>query len=63
MVAVLPSVFLKVNAVPMQWRQCTKRFMQYVVTENAGPMMMDAVMLQGCRYPYSLMNVDAVPKQ
>ena len=41
----LPTVSLKVTAVPMQWMQCTYRLMQYVVTEVAVPMKVDAVPL------------------
>ena len=44
-VAVPPSVSLNTNAVPMQWMQSTKRWMWYVVTEDAVPMNVDAVIL------------------
>ena len=46
MVAVPPATSGKADAMPMQWMQCPTRWMQYVVTEDAVPMKLDAVYLQ-----------------
>ena len=46
MVAVPATLSLNVYAVPMQCMQCPTRWMHYVVMEDAGPMKVDAVMLQ-----------------
>ena len=45
-VAVPPALSLNVNAVPRHWLQCHRRWMQFVVTEDAVPMKVDAVLLQ-----------------
>ena len=51
-VAAVPrSVSLNVDAVPMQWMQGTKRWLQYVVTEDVVPMKVDAVSLQWLQCP------------
>ena len=43
----MPSALsLNVDAVPRQWMQCPSRGMQYVVTEDAVPMKVDAVIRQ-----------------
>ena len=44
--AVSPALSLNVDAVPMQWLQCHRRWMQYVVMEVAVPTKVDAVILQ-----------------
>ena len=41
-----PRVSLNVHAVPMQCMQCPTRWRQYVVTEDAVPRKVDAVILQ-----------------
>ena len=46
MVAVSPAVSLNVDAVSMQGLQSHRRWMQYVVTEDAVPMKVDAVILR-----------------
>ena len=46
MVAVPHAVSLNLEAVLMQCMQCPKRWMQHVVTEDAVPMNVDAVILQ-----------------
>ena len=39
MLAVSPALSRYVDAVVMQWMKCPTRWMQYVVMEDAGPMM------------------------
>ena len=51
MVAVPPAMSGIVDAVSMQCMQCTYRFMQYVVTEDAVPMKVNAVSLQWLQCP------------
>uniref|UniRef100_A0A914R6D7 Phlebovirus glycoprotein G2 fusion domain-containing protein n=1 Tax=Parascaris equorum TaxID=6256 RepID=A0A914R6D7_PAREQ len=51
MVAVPPATSGKADAMPMQWMQCPTRWMQYVVTEDAVPMKLDAVILQWVHSP------------
>ena len=46
MVAVLPALSGNVDAVPCQWMQCHTSWMQYVVTEDAVVMKLEAVILQ-----------------
>ena len=46
MVSVHTVVFLNVDAVPRQWMQCHTSWMQYVVSEDAVPMKVDAVILK-----------------
>ena len=41
----------KVDAVTMQWVQYPTRWMQYVVTEDAVPMKVDALSLQSLQCP------------
>ena len=43
MVAVPPALSLNVDAVPMHWLQCDRRWMQFVVTEDALLTKVDAV--------------------
>ena len=45
------AMSLNSDAVPMQWMQCHTRFMQYVVTEHAVNMKVDAVILLWLQYP------------
>ena len=45
-VSVHTTLFENVDAVPGHWMQCPTRCMQYVVTENAGHMKVDAVVRQ-----------------
>ena len=45
-VAVTPALSLDVDAVPMPWLQCHRRWMQFVVLEEAVLMKVDAVSLQ-----------------
>ena len=46
MLSVSPALSGNVEAVVMQWMQCPTRWMQYAVMEDAGPMKVNAVMLQ-----------------
>ena len=39
------EVSLNVHAVPMQWLQCHRRWIQYVVMDDAVPTKVDAVSL------------------
>ena len=41
-----PALTGIVDAVPRHWMQCPTRWMQYVVTEDAMPMKVEAVILQ-----------------
>ena len=51
MVAVPLAFSWYVDAVVMQWMQCLKRRMQYVLLEDAVPMKVDAVKLQCSQCP------------
>ena len=46
MVAVPPALSLNVDAVPMQWLQCERSLMLYVVTEDAMLTKVDTASLQ-----------------
>ena len=76
MVAVHPAPSLNVDSVPMQWLQCHRWWMQYVVTEDAVLTKVDAACCDvgcsghegGCSDPAVVavptsvsLNVDAVP--
>ena len=50
-VAVPPAVYLNVDAVVMQWMQCLTRQMQYVLSEDAVPMKVEAVNQQCLQCP------------
>ena len=58
MVAVPPTISLNVDAVPMQ---CPTRWIQYVVMEDAGPMKVDAVMLQWLQCPLNFPEFSCSP--
>ena len=51
MVAEPTAVSLNVDAVPMQWMQCTTMCMQCVVADDAVPMKVDAVIMQWLQCP------------
>ena len=44
--AMPPEMSGNVDALPMQWMKCPTRWMQYVLTEDAVPIMVDAVLLK-----------------
>ena len=50
-VAVPHAGSLNENAVPLQWIQCPTRWMQYVMTDDALPMKVDAVIMQWLKCP------------
>ena len=58
MVAVPPVVYLNVDAVLMQWMQCSSRWMPYDVLEDSVIMQEDAVILQSLQGTCSATSPD-----
>ena len=54
------ALSLNVDAVPMQWLQCHRRWIQYVVMDDAVPTKVDAVSLQLLQWASSAASADCI---